>query len=315
MVSSALEWFTSRRSLEVCLKTQCHLFKPQPPLLSIQDVHTRTPCLHRYLCMCDIRDVFPPQHEEPILSQNATPSLFDTPRAAFWGGVREAFGVPMAVMGASFVGFGSMVHDMEWSVWHGIYSSISTWALPGQIAMAEMTYTGAPLMAVVVAVAFINARLMPLAASLFPHIRQPGVPPWKYYLASMLVAATSWVGTMQRLPDLKQDQRLSYLCGYGLLLYCSSPIATTIGFYLAGQVPLPVTLALVFLNPLYFMLLFLFDLRTPSKVLSLLFGAALGPALYLVVPNWSLIITGLVGGTLAWLFGRSKIFKKGAHHG
>lgn len=240
---------------------------------------------------------------------------FATPRAAFWGGVREAFGVPMAVMGASFIGFGSMIRDVDWSVWHALYSTLSTWALPGQIAMAEMAYTGAPLMAIVFAVGFINARLLPLVASLLPHVRRSNVGVWKYYAVSMLIAATSWVGTMKRLPDLAQDQRLHYLSGYGLLLYCGSPIATVIGFYLAGQVPLPVTYALVFLNPLYFTLLFLFDLHHPSKVLSLIIGAALGPALYLIIPDWSLIATGLIGGTLAWALGRSPVFKKRRGHG
>jgi len=225
--------------------------------------------------------------------------------------MREAIGVPMLVMGGSFVGFGSMLRDADWSVWQSLYSTLSTWALPGQIAMVEMAHTGAPLTAIVLAVGFINARLLPLVASLLPHMRRPQTSAWKYYAASMLIAATSWVGTMKRLADLRQDQRLSYLCGYGLLLYASSPFATVIGFYLAGQVPQPITLALVFLNPLYFMLLFLFDLHKPAKVLSLVFGAVLGPALYLVAPNWSLIITGLVGGTVAWWLGRTKLFKRG----
>lgn len=217
----------------------------------------------------------------------------------------------MLVMGASFVGFGSMLHALNWTVWEALFSSLSTWALPGQIAMADMAYSGAPLMAIVLSVAFINARLLPLAASLLPHIRQPGVPVWKYYAVSMLVAATSWVGTMRRLPDLAPDQRLSYLTGYGLLLYGSSLIATVIGFYLSGQVPQHITLALVFLNPLYFMLLFLFDLHNRSKVLALVFGAILGPMLFRVAPDWSLIITGLAGGTAAWALGQTKWGKKG----
>lgn len=233
------------------------------------------------------------------------PCTFATPRAAFWGGAREAAGVPMMVMGASFVGFGSMIHDLDWSVWHAVFSTLSTWALPGQIAMAEMAYTGAPLMALVLAVFFINARLLPLAVSLLPHVRRPGVATWKYYAVVMLIAATSWVGTMRRLPDLHQDQRLHYLTGYGLALYLNMPLATVIGFYIAGQVPLPITLALVFLNPLYFMLLFLFDLHNAAKVLSLIFGAVLGPLLYQIAPDWSLIATGLVGGTAAWWIGRS----------
>ena len=238
-------------------------------------------------------------------SSSVKPPAFSTPPAAFWGGAREAARVPMMVMGASFVGFGSMIHDLDWSVWHALFSTLSTWALPGQIAMAEMAYTGAPLMAVVLAVGFINARLLPLAVSLLPHVRRPGVAAWTYYAVAMLIAATSWVGTMRRLPDLSQDQRLHYLTGYGLALYLSCPFATVIGYYLAGQVPIPITLALVFLNPLYFMLLFLFDLHNAAKVLSLVFGAVLGPVLYQIAPDWSLIATGLVGGTAAWWIGRS----------
>lgn len=250
-------------------------------------------------------------------------SAFATPQAAFWGGVREALGVPMLVMGASFLGFGSMIRDVDWSVWHALYSTLSTWALPGQIAMAEMAYSGAPLISIILAVGFINARLLPLVASLLPHVRRDNVSLWKYYAISMLIAATSWVGTMQRLASLSQDQRLHYLTGYGLLLYTGSPLFTVAGYLIAGQVPQPVTLALVFLNPLYFMLLFLFDLHQPQKVLSLLFGAILGPALFLIAPNWSLVFTGLIGGTAAWWLGRngwvrqkvSKELKKGRDDG
>ncbi len=249
------------------------------------------------------------------MNATSTSSLptFATPRDAFKGGLREASGVPMWVMSASFLGFGSMIRDVNWSVWDALFSTLSTWALPGQIAMAEMAYSGAPLIAMVLAVFFINARLLPLVASLLPHMRDPDTAKWKYYTVAMLIAATSWVGVMRRLPTLSQDQRLSYLSGYGLTLYLSSPIATVIGYHLAGQVPQPVTMALVFLNPLYFMLLFLFDMHNVSKILSLTFGVILGPSLFLVMPNWSLIVTGLVGGTLAWALGRTPLAMRIQH--
>lgn len=230
--------------------------------------------------------------------------MYPTPRAAFWGGAREAAGAPMAIMGASFVGFGTMIRDMDWSVWHALYSTFSTWALPGQIAMAEMAASGAPLIAIVLAVGFINARLLPMVASLLPQVRREGVPGWVYYVAAMFIAATSWVGTMRRLPDLGQDQRLPFLFGYGLLLYTGSPLFTLAGYGLAGRVPAEVSMALIFLNPLYFMLLFLVDMRQPVKVMALAFGAVLGPVTFLVAPNWSLVVSGLVGGTLAFAIGR-----------
>lgn len=229
---------------------------------------------------------------------------YATTRDAFWGGVVEAARVPMLIMGASFVGFGTMMHDMNWSVWLALYSTLSTWALPGQIAMAEMASTGAPLMAIVLAVAFINARLVPMVASLLPQVRRPGIPTWAYYAAAMLIAATSWVGTMRRLPDLLPEQRFPFMVGYGLLLYSGSPVFTLIGYMLAGQVPEPVTLALLYLNPLYFLVLFLVDLRSRTKVLAIVFGTVLGPLTYLYAPDWSLVATGLIGGTLAWALGR-----------
>lgn len=238
---------------------------------------------------------------------------YATVRAAFWGGVREAAGVPMMIMGASFLGFGSMIKDMNWSVWHALLSTLSTWALPGQIAMAEMASTGAPLIAIVLAVGFINARLLPMVATMLPHVRHPNIPGWVYYALAMIIAATSWVGTMRRLPDLRQDQKMPFLLGFGLLLYIGSPLFTVIGYELSSSVPLPVTLALVFINPLYFMLLFLQDLRDPGRVMALVFGAILGPLTFMLTPDWTLVITGLVGGTLAW-FIDGKIKAKRGHY-
>lgn len=215
----------------------------------------------------------------------------------------------MLIMGASFVGFGSMMNGMDWSVGQALYSTFSTWALPGQIAMAEMAASGAPLMAIVLAVAFINARLVPMVASLLPQVRRPGIPTWAYYASALLIAATSWVGTMRRMPDLLPEQRFSFMIGYGLLLYLTSPLFTFIGYHLAGSVPAPVTLALVFLNPLYFMVLFLVDLRSRSKILAIAFGTIIGPLSYLYIPDWSLIVTGLIGGTLAWAIGKYMLTK------
>lgn len=252
-----------------------------------------------------------PQPPLPATPGSPPVPMYPTPRAAFWGGVREAANVPMLIMGASFVGFGSMIKDMDWSVWHALYSTFSTWALPGQIAMAEMAASGAPLLAIVLAVGFINARLLPMVASLLPQVRRPGVPGWVYFVAAMFIAATSWVGTMRRLPDLTHDQKLPFLFGYGLLLYLGSPLFTLGGYLLAGRVPEAVTLALVFLNPLYFMVLFMVDLRSNTKILALVLGAVLGPLTFLVAPDWSLLITGLVGGTVAWMLGPKVKLKAG----
>ncbi|PCI41022.1 MAG: hypothetical protein COB46_05165 [Rhodospirillaceae bacterium] len=52
------------------------------------------------------------------------------------------------------------------------------------------------------------------------------------------------------------------------------------------------------------MLLFLQDLKDPGRVMALIFGAILGPLTFMLTPDWTLVITGLVGGTLAWFIDR-----------
>jgi predicted branched-subunit amino acid permease len=70
---------------------------------------------------------------------------------------------------------------------------------------------------------------------------------------------------------------------------------------LADIVPPTVGLALMFLNPVYFLLLMLDDLKQASRVAALVCGALAGPAFHWVSPEWGLLLTGLVGGTLAFL--------------
>jgi hypothetical protein len=41
-------------------------------------------------------------------------------------------------------------------------------------------------------------------------------------------------------------------------------------------------------------------------VLALAFGAVAGPLIHLAAPQWSVILGGLVGGTLAWGLLRAK---------
>jgi hypothetical protein len=64
-------------------------------------------------------------------------------------------------------------------------------------------------------------------------------------------------------------------------------------------VPLPLTLALVFLNPLFFLLTFA-EVKPLANRLAIVLGGLLGPLTYLISPDHSLLITGLVGGSLAY---------------
>ncbi|HEX2116672.1 MAG TPA: AzlC family ABC transporter permease [Alphaproteobacteria bacterium] len=227
-----------------------------------------------------------------------------SPRGAFRAGMREAFGAPLLVLCASYVGFGSLVRESGLSLWAGLLSTLSTWALPGQIVSVELYAVGASLVTIFIAVALTNARMMPMTMTLLPLVRLPGRKPWRLYAAAHLIAVTGWAVAMLRCPHMPAGQRLSYFVGFAGVLLSGSVAATAAGFLLSGAVPPAVSLGLVFVNPIYFMLLFIGDVRDRGRVLALALGAILAPLFHIVAPTWGLLITGVVAGGLAFALKR-----------
>ena len=72
-----------------------------------------------------------------------------------------------------------------------------------------------------------------------------------------------------------------------------------LGYHVAGWVPTPVTLALVFINPLFFLLTFT-DVKPWANRLAIGLGCLLGPLFFLWDADSSLLLTGLIGGTVAY---------------
>lgn len=229
---------------------------------------------------------------------------YPSPRAAFRGGVRDVLGAPMLVLGASYVGFGSLVRASGLDLPVALLSTLTGWALPGQMVLIEAYAVGASLLAVVAAVALVNVRLMPMALVLMPGLRVPGRPHWWGYAAAHLVAVTGWVQGMRVCPTLPPEQRLPYFVGFAGVLWASCVAWTAVGYHLVTAVPASVSLGLVFLNPLYFILVLTADLRNRARLGSMVLGGALGPLLYQLDPEWGLLATGLIAGTAAFLADR-----------
>jgi predicted branched-subunit amino acid permease len=229
---------------------------------------------------------------------------FGSRNAALAGGARDALGAPAVVLGASYVGFGSLAHGAGFSLDLAVLSTASMWALPGQVLLVELNAIGASLLGIGLAVAFANARLMPMVVALLPHLRAPGVPRWRLYAAAQLIAVTSWIAGMQRCPGLPVAERLPYLVGFGGLLWTISMVGTALGFALAGAVPPAISLGLTFLNPIYFVLLLLPDWQTPLRRNALMLGAALGPPCHWLSPDWGLMAAGIIAGSVAFAWAR-----------
>ncbi len=240
----------------------------------------------------------------------SAPPIYASPTHAAWGGARDAIGTPLLILGASYVGFGSLVRASGLTLPQGLVSTAAGWALPGQIVVAELYAVGASLLVVTLAVGLTNARLLPMVLALLPQMRHPGQPPWLAFYAAHLIAITSWVHAMRRCPQLPPEQRMPYLLGIGTTLWLSMLPCTAIGFLLVSELPTAIALGLVFLNPLYFMLVLIADLRHRARLIAIVLGAISGPLLHLVDSDWGLLATGLLAGSAAFLIARATE----AHH-
>lgn len=220
-------------------------------------------------------------------------------RGALLAGARAAIPAPALVLGASYVGFGSLVGANDLPLEFALFSTLTAWALPGQVALVELYLAGSGLLAIALAVGLANMRLAPMTVAMMPVVALPGRPAWRIYAAAFYVAVTCWAMTMAHGPALHRQDRLSWFVGAALAMWAASLVGTVVGFYAAAHLPAPLTMALVFLNPVYFLLLFLQSAGDRTRLAALLAGGALCVPAQLYSPEWSLLLAGIAGGTLA----------------
>ena len=212
----------------------------------------------------------------------------------------QALGAPAIVLAASYVGFGSLIRQLGFGIEIGLLSTLTAWALPGQVAAIELHALGATLPSIFIAVALANARLLPMAVTMSPVVHVEGRASWRLYLAAHLVAITAWAMTMLRAPAMPRAERLSFFVGCATTLWLASLLGTALGFRLTADLPQAAAVALVFINPIYFLLLFFVPPGSRSRWAALGFGAVLGPLCHAMSPGWGLLIAGILGGSLAF---------------
>lgn len=224
-----------------------------------------------------------------------------SPRAAYASGAREAFGVPIAVLAAGYLGFGALAGVSGVSIWFAVASSLTIWALPGQLVLMDMWQAGAPMIAVILAVVLSNARFLPMTITLMPVLHDDRHPSWRYYVAAHLVAMTAWAVCMRRCPDMPAGERLYFFIGFGCACILSCALMAAVGYVIAGSIPPAVQLGLVFLSPLYFFVIMIGEARNRLVALALVCGAIAGPLCHVLAPQWGVLLAGFGGGTSAFL--------------
>ena len=138
-----------------------------------------------------------------------------------------------------------------------------------------------------------------MAVSLIPLLQVGLVRRGPLYLLVMFLSVNTWAAALRAVPDLAGPDRRRYFWVFGSVVMTMGCIGTTAGYVATGALPEPVILGLIFLNPLFFALIFAAT-RSRAMVFALGIGAVMGPFLHQISPDWGLMVTGLVGGTAAF---------------
>lgn len=224
-------------------------------------------------------------------------------------GVKDAFGAPAAILFAGMLGFGAMGQANGLDIWLTSATSFFMFALPGQVVLVEMLVLSASGVTIAIAVTLTATRFFTMCLTLFPQFPEKQRSSF-YYLVVHFVAMTAWAVSMRDFPKMKPEDRLSYFTGFAFVCWAVSTPATVLGYMVAGQVPSYINLGLVFINPLFFLLTFT-EVKPRANRMAIILGGPLGLLSYLWFPDYSLLIAGLFGGTIAYMV--DKYFRNRQH--
>ena len=95
---------------------------------------------------------------------------------------------------------------------------------------------------------------------------------------------------------------MPYFQGFSLTLFAFGMFGTVFGYFLPDMVPPDLLQIIIFITPIYIFLL-IATARQKANRLAVLFGGVLCPLLYPKAGEWSILLAGMIGGTLAHLIG------------
>ena len=214
---------------------------------------------------------------------------------------------PAIALGCCFIAIGALLKNLGFNIQESIFSTMLTYALPGSLVMAESLLVGASLLNIILAVWFVNARLYPMAVSLFPLMMHKNQPKWKYYFSCHFIAVSAWLIMKSNYKSIPKEQRIDYWIGIGSATWSVAVVGTFIGFYFSEFLNKEIMMGLAILNPIYFLCMMVGASKTIQITLSVLLGAILGPIFYFFSPEWSILLGGVAGGTAAYLIGEINV--------
>ena len=213
---------------------------------------------------------------------------------------------PAIALACSFIAIGALLKNIGFNIQQSFLSTFLTYALPGQLVMAESFFIGASLINIFISVWLVNARLYPMTVSLMPLLLHKSQPRWKYYLSCHFIAVSAWLIMKSNYQSIEKKYRIDFWMGIGTGTWLTAITATVIGFLASDYLSKDMMIGLAIVNPVYFTCMMVGAMKSLQISLSIILGAILGPAFFFISPEWSILYGGVLAGTLAYFVGEFK---------
>jgi predicted branched-subunit amino acid permease len=231
--------------------------------------------------------------------------------ASFFAGFRAAWVSVLAyVVIGSYVGIAALAKDYGFSVWWVMASTMLLWAAPAQVILVSALGAGANPIDAALAVSVSSVRLMPMVVALLPLLRQKETSRRALLLPTHLTAISMWIEALRLLPAVPRESRLAFSNGLGVSFMMAAHVGTVIGYLLTTSLPPLLTAGLLFLTPMSFLISTARNCRMLADWLALTLGLVLGPLLAWWQLGLDLVLTGVIGGTIAYGIQRMRELRK-----
>lgn len=225
---------------------------------------------------------------------------------AFAQGGRDALGVPLVVLMATFAGYAGLAREVGMTLPLSLYMTAFIWALPAMVVLIAQIASGATIFAAFLAVTLSSVRLTPMVVALLPELKGPRTRKATLFLMANFIAVTSWVIGMERARSIPRDARAAWFLGVEATLVGANLIVVAAVYLASAGLPPLANGALAFLMPTYFLASLWTSARDSSAHAALVAGLIVGPLVHAFAPQGDLLAAGLAGGLAAFVWRKAR---------
>ena len=226
-------------------------------------------------------------------------------------GLARIGSIPSIILMFAFIGFAGLARDSGFTLPETMVMVLTIWALPANVVLIGAILSKASIVTAAISVALSSIRLMPMVVAIMPEMRTEKTRKITLYLAAHFVAITAWVMALEQFRTIPKEKRIIFFLGMGSGFLVANVLLVALAFAIADDLPPLMAAGLIFVTPLYFLFSLWGSAREKQSHYAMGYGLALTPFFHWLAPQSDILLTGVVGGLLAYGTGELVRWRRG----